>query len=106
MIGRKWPRLLVHHIDGQAQICRLPTEAVAPECTVRQTQASSGGVVLWVLFTWDTLGIIIPITQFLTAVRYLNIVAYQVPCHAIESMPCCMATVWWAKVGPTGYYVA
>ncbi len=60
---------------------RLATEAVAPECIVRQTQASSGRVMRWVLFTWDTIGIIISITQFLTAVRYLNIVAYQVPCQ-------------------------
>ncbi len=40
--------------------------------------ADTGGVILWAMFSWDTLGPIIPTAQSLTAVRYLNIVADQV----------------------------
>ncbi len=35
-------------------------------------------VMLWAMFCWGTLGPIIPIAQFLTALRYLNFVADQV----------------------------
>jgi len=32
-------RFLVHHVDDQARIHRLPTEAMAPGCTIGRTQA-------------------------------------------------------------------
>lgn len=38
-----------------------------------------GLVMLWTMFSWDTLGLIIPIAYFLTAVRSLNIVLNQEP---------------------------
>ncbi len=64
--------------DESRFLHQLPTEATAPGCTGGWTQASSGGgVMLWVMFSWDMLGPNIPIAQSLTAVRYLNIVADQ-----------------------------
>ncbi len=48
---------------------------MAPGCIVGQR---TGGVILWAMFSWDTLGPIIQTAQSLTAVRYRNIVADQV----------------------------
>ncbi len=71
-------RFLVHYVHGRAHIRQLPTVAVAPGCTVGRTQAVGGCVIQWAMFSWDTLGPIIPIAQLLTAVRYMNINADQV----------------------------
>ncbi len=41
----------MHHINGRGLICRLPTEAIAPGCTVGWIQAGNGGVMLWAMFS-------------------------------------------------------
>ncbi len=71
-------RFLVHYVHGRAHIRQLPTVAVTPGCAVGRTQAVGGCVIQWAMFSWDTLGPIIPIAQLLTAVRYMNINADQV----------------------------
>lgn len=71
-------RFLVHHLDGRVRIRRFPNEPLAPGCTVGRRQAGGGGIMVWAMFSWGTLGPIIPIEQSLTSVRYLNMVADQV----------------------------
>lgn len=56
-------------------------------CTVGWSQASGGGVMLWGIFSSDTLGSIVPIAQSLTAARYLNIVSDQVHPFMVTVFP-------------------
>ena len=71
-------RFLVQHIDGRVRIRRFLKETLAPGCTVGRRQAGGGGIMGWEMFSWSTLGPIIPIEQSLTSVHYVNIVANQV----------------------------
>ncbi len=57
---------------------------MVPECTVGWTQAGGSSVMLWVMFSWDTLAPIIPIAKSLAAIRYLNIVADQLCTHSMQ----------------------
>ncbi len=50
-----------------------------PSCFVSTVQAGGGGVMLWGIFVWHTLGPLVPIEHRLNATTaYLNIVADHV----------------------------
>ncbi len=46
-----------------------------PSCLVSTVQAGDGGVMVWVIFSWLTLGPLVPIEHRLNATAYLIIVA-------------------------------
>ncbi len=71
-------RFLLQHSDGRVRICRNEHESMDPSCLVSTVQASGGGVMVWGIFSWHTLGPIILIDHRLNATAYLSIVADHV----------------------------
>ncbi len=67
---------LLRHSDGRVRIWRKEHESMDPSCLVSTVQA--GGVMLWGIFSWHTLGPLVPIEHRLNATAYLNIVADHV----------------------------
>ncbi len=45
-----------------------------PSCLVSMVQAGGGGVMVWGIFSWNTLGPLVPIEHCLNATAYLSIV--------------------------------
>ncbi len=50
-------------------------ESMDPSCLVSTVQAGSGRVMVWGIFSWHTLGPLVPIEHRLNATAYLSIVA-------------------------------
>jgi len=46
-----------------------------PSCLVTTVQAGGGGVMMWGMFSWHTLGPLVPIGHRLNATAYLTIVS-------------------------------
>ena len=59
---------------GRVRIWRKQQES----CLVSTVQACDSGEMVWGMFSWHTLGPLMPIEQYLNATAYLNIVADQV----------------------------
>ncbi len=79
-------------------------ESTDPSCLVSTVQAGGGGVMVWGIFSWRTLGPLVPTEHRLNATAYLSIVAdhvhpfmttvypssdvyfqqYTAPCHKAE----------------------
>ncbi len=49
-----------------------------PSCLVSTVQAGGGGVMVWGIFSWHTLGPLVPIEHRFNATAYLSIVADHV----------------------------
>ncbi len=49
-----------------------------PSCLVSTVQAGGGGVMVWGIFSWHTLGPLVPIEHRLNTTTYLSIVADHV----------------------------
>ncbi len=45
-----------------------------PSCLVSTVQAGAGGVMVWGIFSWHTLGLLVPIEHSLISTAYLSIV--------------------------------
>ncbi len=71
-------RFLLFHADGRTRVWRKPHEYMHPSCRVSTLQAGGGGVMVWGVFSWHTLGPLIKVEQCLNATGYLNIIANQV----------------------------
>ncbi len=67
-------RFLLRHSDGRVRIWRKEHESMDPSCLVSMVQAG-GGVMVWGIFSWHTLGPLEPIEHHLNATVYLSIVA-------------------------------
>ncbi len=91
---------LLRHSDSRVRIRRKEHESMDPSCLVSTVQAAgAGGVMVWGIFSWHTLGPLEPIERCLNATDYLSIVADHVhplwlQCnhllmfqHLVESMP-------------------
>ncbi len=50
-----------------------------PSCLVSTVQAAGGGVVVWGIFSWHTLGPLVPIEHCLNAIAYMSIVVHVHP---------------------------
>uniref|UniRef100_A0A8C2EN69 Tc1-like transposase DDE domain-containing protein n=1 Tax=Cyprinus carpio TaxID=7962 RepID=A0A8C2EN69_CYPCA len=61
--------LLLRHSDGRV---------MDPSCLVTTVQAGGGGVMVWGMFSWHTLGPLVPIGHRLNATAYLSIVSDHV----------------------------
>ncbi len=70
-------RFLLRHSDGRVRIWRKEHESMDPSCLVSTVQAG-GGVMVWGVFSWHTLGLLVPIEHRLNATAYLSIVADHV----------------------------
>ncbi len=71
-------RFLLRHSDGRVRIWRKEHESMDPSCLVLMVQAGGRGVMVWGIFSWHTLGPLVPIEYRLNATAYLSIVADHV----------------------------
>uniref|UniRef100_A0A3B4Z7B4 Transposase Tc1-like domain-containing protein n=1 Tax=Stegastes partitus TaxID=144197 RepID=A0A3B4Z7B4_9TELE len=71
-------RFLLRHSDGRVRIWRQQHESMDPSCLVSTVQAGGGGVMVWGIFSWHTLGPLVPIEHRVNATVYLSIVAGHV----------------------------
>ncbi len=71
-------RFLLRHSDGRVRIWCKEHETMDPFCLVSTVQAGGGGVMVWGIFSWHTLGPLVPIEHCLNATAYLSIVADHV----------------------------
>ncbi len=71
-------RFLLRHLDGRVRMRRKEHESMDPSCLVSTVQAAGGGVTVWGIFSWHTLGPLVPIEHCLNATAYLSIVADHV----------------------------
>ncbi len=69
---------LLWHSDGRVRIWRKEYESMDPSCLVSTVQAADGGVMVWGIFSWHTLGPLVPIEHCLNATAYLSIVTDHV----------------------------
>ncbi len=68
---------MLRHSDGRVRIWRKAHESMDPSCLVSTVQAD-GGVMVWGIFSWHTLGPLVPIEHCLNTTAYLSIVADHV----------------------------
>ncbi len=71
-------RFLLRHSDGRVRNWRKEHESMDPSRLVSTVQASGGGLMVWGIFSWHTLGLLVPIEHCLNATDYLSIVADHV----------------------------
>ncbi len=71
-------RFLLRHSDGRVRIWCKERKSMDQTCLVSTVQADGGGVVVWGIFSWHTLGPLVPIEHCLNATVYLSIVADHV----------------------------
>ncbi len=56
-------QFLLQYSDGRVRIWRKEHESMDPSCLVSTVQAAGGGVMVWGIFSWHTLGPLVPIGQ-------------------------------------------
>jgi hypothetical protein len=56
-------RFLVRHADGRVRIWSKQHESMAPSCLVSTVPAGGGDVIVLGMFSWHTLGPLIPIEK-------------------------------------------
>ncbi len=76
MLPESW--FLLRHSDGRVRIWCKEHESMDPSCLVSTVQAGGGGVMVWGIFSWQTLGPLVPIEHCLNTTAYLSIVADHV----------------------------
>ncbi len=70
---------LLRHSDSRVRIRRKEHESMDPSCLVSTVQAAgAGGVMVWGIYSWHTLGPLEAIERCLNATVYLSIVADHV----------------------------
>ncbi len=70
-------RFLLRHSDNRVRIWRKEHESMDPSWLVSAVQAA-GGVMVWGIYSWHTLGPLVPIEHHLNTTAYLRIVADHV----------------------------
>jgi len=68
----------LRHSDGRVRIWRKQNENMDPSCLVTTAQAGGGGVMVWGMFSWHTLGPLVSIGHRLNVLAYLSIVSDHV----------------------------
>ncbi len=69
-------RFLLRHSDGRVRFWHKEHESMDPSCLVSMVQA--GGVMVWGIYSWHTLGPLVPIEHRLNTTTYLSIFADHV----------------------------
>ncbi len=80
-------RFLLRHSDGRVRIWLKEHESMDPSCLVSTVQAGGGSLMVWGIFSWHTLGPLVPIEHRLNATAYLSIVADHVHPFMITVYP-------------------
>ncbi len=80
-------QFLLQHSDGRVRIWCKEHEIMDPSCLVSTVQAAGGGVMVWGIFSWHTLGPLVPIEHCLYATANLSIVADHVHPFMITVYP-------------------
>ncbi len=80
-------RFLLRHSDGWVRNWCKEHENMDPSCLVSMVQAASGGVMVWGIFSWHTLGLLVSIEHCLNTTAYLRIVADHVHPFMITVYP-------------------
>ncbi len=75
--GSDESRFLLQHSDGRVRIWRKVHESMDPSWLVSTVQGG-GGLMVWGIFSWHTLGPLVPIEYRLNATVYPSIVADHV----------------------------
>ncbi len=65
-------RFLLRHSDGRVRILQKLHESMNPSCLVSTVQAGGVGVMVWRIFSWHTLGPLVPIVHSLNATAYAH----------------------------------
>ncbi len=71
-------RFLLRRSDSRVKSWYKELEIMDPSCLCSTVQAGCGGVILWGIFSWHTLGPLVTIEHCLNATAYLSIVADHV----------------------------
>ncbi len=71
-------RFLLRHSVGRVRIWCKEHESMDPSCLVSTIQAGGGGLMVWGIVSWHTLGPLTPIEHSLNTTAYLSIVADHV----------------------------
>ncbi len=58
---------LLQHSDARVRMCLKEHESMDPSCLVSTVQAGGDGVMVWGIFSWNTLGPLVPIEHHLDA---------------------------------------
>ncbi len=69
---------LLQHSDGRVRIWCKEHESMDTSCLVSTVQAGGCSVMVWGIYSWHTLGPLVPIEHSLNATAYLSIVADHV----------------------------
>ena len=69
-------RFQLQHSDGRVRIWRKQHKSMYPSCLVSTVQAGGGGVMVSQIFSWHTLGPVVPIEHCLNATAYLEPTEY------------------------------
>jgi len=80
-------RFLLRHSDGRVRIRHKENENMDPSCLVTTVQAGGGGVMVWGMFSWHTLGPLVLIGHRLNGKAYLSIVSSCPGCASHKSPP-------------------
>ncbi len=65
--------------DDNLRIWRKEHESMDPSCLVSTVQAGGGDVMVWGIFSWHTLGLLVPIVHCLHATAYLLLMTMSIP---------------------------
>ncbi len=71
-------RFMLRHSDGRVKIWHKEHESMDPSCLVSTVQVGGGGVMVWGIFFWHTLGPLVPIEHHLNTTAWLSIVVDHV----------------------------
>ncbi len=103
-------RFLLRHSDGRVRIWCKEHESMDLSCLVSMVQVGGGGVMVWRIFSWHTLGPLVPFEHRLNTTAYLSIVADHVHPFMTTVYPSSDATsssimhhVTNLKSSPTGF---
>uniref|UniRef100_A0A9J7X087 Uncharacterized protein n=1 Tax=Cyprinus carpio carpio TaxID=630221 RepID=A0A9J7X087_CYPCA len=70
--------------SGVVKIWLKQNENMDPSCLVTTVQAGGGGVMVWGMFSWHTLGPLVPIGHRLNATAYLSMYIYLSASQKLE----------------------
>ncbi len=85
-------RFSLQHSDIWVRILCKEYESMDPSCLVSMVQAAGGGVMVWGIFSWHTLGPLVPIAHRLNVTAYLSIVADHV--HPFMTVYHLLMSIW------------